>query len=321
MRLIDNTSVNPYFNMAAEEYLFNTGKDDVFMLWQNAPCVVIGKNQNALSEIDSDVLRRENVGLVRRLTGGGAVYHDLGNLNYSLFLHHTDRNYDFSQFSRIVADCLGRMGLKAEYSGRNDLLLDGCKISGCSQLLHNGRLLHHGTLLISSDLTALSRVLRPSAEKYTGRAIRSVASRVCNVNDHLKVKVTAAQMKDRLFRSMDINPADTFSEEELKEIGRLQHEKYSTWKWNYGDFPRYDFANQAKFASGLVHVTFSAKQGYMECLKFSGDFFGNRDIRELELLLRGKRHQENSLMEALNSIDMEDYIHGVSAKEIIGLLF
>ena len=175
--------------------------------------------------------------------------------------------------------------------------------------------------MISSDLTALSRVLRPSAEKYTGRAIRSVASRVCNVNDHLKVKVTAAQMKDRLFRSMDINPADTFSEEELKEIGRLQHEKYSTWKWNYGDFPRYDFANQAKFASGLVHVTFSTKHGYMECLKFSGDFFGNRDIRELELLLRGKRHQENSLMEALNSIDMEDYIHGVSAKEIIGLLF
>ena len=130
MRLIDNTSVNPYFNMAAEEYLLNTGKDDVFMLWQNAPCVVIGKNQNALSEIESDVLRRENVGLVRRLTGGGAVYHDLGNLNYSLFLHHTDRNYDFSQFSRIVADCLGRMGLKAEYSGRNDLQLDGCKISG-----------------------------------------------------------------------------------------------------------------------------------------------------------------------------------------------
>lgn len=324
MRLIHNLSTNPYFNMAADEYLLKNSQEEIFMLWQNAPCVVIGKNQNALAEIDMGFLDQENMKLVRRSTGGGAVYHDFGNLNYSVFVNNEDKNYDFSAFSRTVIDTLAGLGLTAEYSGRNDLLLNGSKISGCAQLVHQGRLLHHGTLLIDSDLSIMSKVLKPAKEKYTGNAVKSVMSRVCNINDHLPIPVTVDEIINRLFQFADgdkENVPGTFTRSELAQIRALEQKKYVSWEWNYGDFPHYDYANQAKFLAGLVGISFSTRQGIIERIKIHGDFIGNREIIGLEQCLQGKKHEKQSLLDVLRAVNLEEYIQHITAADIMELLF
>lgn len=324
MRLIHNLSTNPFFNMAADEYLLKNSREEIFMLWQNAPCVVIGKNQNALAEIDMEFLEQEQIKLVRRTTGGGAVYHDLGNLNYSVFVNDADRNYDFSGFSQIIIETLAELGLSAEYSGHNDLLLNGSKISGCAQLVHQGRLLHHGTLLINSDLSIMSKVLKPAKEKYAGNAVKSVKSRVCNVNDYLSAAVMIDEITTKMFQAADRDKKSVpggFKEGELQEIKALEQEKYASWEWNYGNFPRYDFVNHGKFLAGLVGITFSARQGIIESIKIYGDFIGNREIVGVEKCLQGKKHEKQCLLNVLNGINLEEYIHHISALDLMELLF
>ena len=201
MKLYVLTTTNPHYNLAVEEHLFRNEQEDVCMLWQNEPTVVIGKNQNAFAEVDPDALRKDGVHLARRITGGGAVYHDLGNVNFSFVsVNSADTGLDFARFTAPILAALRSLGVHAELSGRNDLLLDGQKFSGNAQYSANGRTLHHGTLLFDTDLTALSRYLRPDEEKLKSKGIRSVRSRVTNLKPHLQISATTGEFIELLAR-------------------------------------------------------------------------------------------------------------------------
>ena len=208
MKLYVLTTTNPHYNLAVEEYLFRHETDDVCMLWQNAHTVVIGKNQNAFVEVDVDALQRDGVHLARRITGGGAVYHDLGNVNFSFIsANSAETGLDFARFTAPIIKALASLGVHAELSGRNDLLLDGQKFSGNAQYSANGRTLHHGTLLFDADLAVLARYLRPDEEKLKSKGIKSVRSRVTNLKPHLQISATTGEFISLLAQHLRVEYA------------------------------------------------------------------------------------------------------------------
>ena len=240
---IHNDNTNPFFNLALEEYILREFNHDCFMLWKNSRCVVVGRNQNALSEINVDYLKEHGIPVARRLSGGGAVFHDLGNLNYTFIVNDRHSRFTFEKFTDPIIDVLQMLSIKAERSRRNDLTIDGKKFSGSAQYRHKNRLLHHGTLLFSSNITDLCSALaaNPAGTKLAGRGIRSVISQVTNISDHTRGPLTIAQFHDLIMdhiRGMYKGSfAYTLTDNDLDRINRLAAEKYSTWEWNFGSSP------------------------------------------------------------------------------------
>ena len=186
MLCIYNKNTNPYFNLACEEYILKEFNEECFMLWRNSPCIVVGKNQNTLSEINKDYVDKNNITIVRRLSGGGAVFHDLGNINFTFISNQKETFNDFKRFTVPIIDALKQLNVNAEFSGRNDLTIDGKKFSGNAQYCYKNRVLHHGTLLFSANVKDISQSLNVKEKKFEGKAVKSVKSRVTNISSHLK---------------------------------------------------------------------------------------------------------------------------------------
>ena len=190
MLLINNTSTNAYFNLAMEEYFLKNTTEDVFMLWRNESAIIVGKNQNTLSEINYEYVKENNIKVVRRQSGGGAVFHDLGNINFT-FISCNDNSFsDFKRFTMPIIECLEDLNIHAEFSGRNDLLIDNQKFSGNAQYNYKNKVMHHGTLLFSSQINDLSSALKVKPSKFEGKGVKSVKSRVTNISNHLKKSMT-----------------------------------------------------------------------------------------------------------------------------------
>ncbi len=292
MKLYVLTTTNPHYNLALEEYLFRHESDDVCMLWQNEPTVVIGKNQNAFAEVDTDALRRDGVHLARRITGGGAVYHDLGNVNFSFIsANSAQTGLDFAKFTAPILAALASLGVRAELSGRNDLLLDGKKFSGNAQYSANGRTLHHGTLLFDADLMAVARYLRPDEEKLSSKGIKSVRSRVTNLAPHLQISATTGEFISLLARFLRAH----YTPEEppvphSAEIDAL-FERNASQEWL---FPArelvagYTLQQKKRFPFGSIELTLSMHNDVVRDAMIRGDFFGSAPAEELERALCGK---------------------------------
>ena len=321
MKLLILESKDPYYNLAVEEYLFRHGTGDIFMLWQNEPTVVIGCNQNAYAEVDFDVLREKGIHLARRITGGGAVYHDLGNVNYTLISDRAENGIDFSAFTAPVLSALATLGIKAELSGRNDLLVDGKKFSGNAQYSNGGRTLHHGTLLFDSDLEMLSHVLRPDEEKIKSKAVKSVRSRVTNLSSLLQKNCDTGTFIALLADFV----REKYAPEEIavpvcEEIDRLCARNASS-EWLYparGIASAYSITRKKRYPFGTVCVSLHLGNDFLKSLTVTGDFFGTEPITALEALL------ENTPMRALEArlagVDLSRYIHGMSTAEFLALL-
>ena len=242
MLLINNTNTNAYFNLAMEEYFLKNTNEDIFLLWQNENSIIVGKNQNTLSEINYDYVKENNIKVVRRLSGGGAVFHDLGNINFT-FISCNDNSFsDFKKFTMPIVEALKELNVHAEFSGRNDLLIDGQKFSGNAQYNYKNKVMHHGTLLFSSEINDLSNALKVKPSKFQGKSVKSVKSRVTNISSHLDKEMTVLEFKDYL---MDfINKRDENShfyelnDKDIESINKLVEEKYSTWEWNFGYSPK-----------------------------------------------------------------------------------
>ncbi len=326
MYIIDNTSDNAYFNIATEEYLLKNKNEDFFVLYINPPSIIIGKNQNTLAEINAEYVNEKNITVVRRLSGGGAVYHCQGNLNFSFIINDIEKSFmDFNKFTRPIINILNDMGIQAELSGRNDILISDKKISGNAQFKTKGRMLHHGTLLFSSDLNELEKSLKASPLKFKDKATKSIRSRVANICDYLKNPININEFKKLIIAGILKNNEDckiyTLTAEDIKAIDRLVEEKYSTWEWNYGYSPKYNYSNEEKFASGLVQAYLFIEEGLIKNIKFYGDFFGKQDISELENKLIGAKHEKKYIEEILLKTDIENYFAGISVNELLNLLF
>lgn len=326
MYIIDNTSDNAYFNIATEEYLLKNKNEDFFVLYINPPSIIIGKNQNTLAEINADYVNEKNITVVRRLSGGGAVYHCQGNLNFSFIINDVEKSFmDFRKFTQPIINILSDMGIHAQLSGRNDILISDKKISGNAQFKSKGRMLHHGTLLFSSDLSELEKSLKASPLKFKDKATKSVRSRVANICDYLENPININEFKKLIIAGILKNNEDcrvyNLSAEDIKAIDRLVEEKYSTWEWNYGYSPKYNYSNEEKFASGLVQAYLFIEEGLIKNIKFYGDFFGKQDISELENKLIGAKHEKKYIEEILSKTEIENYFAGISVNELLDLLF
>ena len=324
MRYLESPSRDPYFNLALEEYVFERmdKSKSYFLLWQNDNTIVVGKYQNTAEEIDQAYVDAHHIRVARRLSGGGAVYHDKGNLNFTFIVDRADApGLNFKVFVRPVVEALARFGVHAEFTGRNDLTIDGMKFSGNAQYARRGRLLHHGCIMLDSNLTSVADALRVKEAKFDSKAVKSVRSRVTTINAHAPAPISMEDFKGALkecaMASGELEPC-TLTEEDLAAIRKLRDEKYATWAWNYGFSPAYDMRREMKFPAGLVTAHLSAEGGKIKAVRFYGDFFGG-ELGELEGAMVGlplDRH----LTEALEALRVGDYMSGITAEELSRLL-
>ena len=314
-------SHDPYYNLALEEYLFRRGEGDIFILWQNEPSVILGKNQNAYLELDGELAEKCGIHTVRRITGGGAVYHDLGNVNYS-FISDKRGGIDFEYFSSPIISALLSLGVKVSLSGRNDLVSEGgFKVSGNAQCSADGRVLHHGTLLFDTDLTMLSRVLKPDEEKLREKSIASVRSRVCNIRELMAEKIDTPSFIERLSDFVTGELGAVRCEAPCtEEIDRLcLRNRSREWIYPERDYVAlYTVSRRRRYPYGVVECRMEMKNDYIKTLHLYGDFFGEGDVSEIERALSGT---ELSRVEAvLTAFDVGRYVFGMTSAELLGLV-
>lgn len=328
MYYLESTKTDPYWNLALEQFVFEElgPRDDCFMLWQNDKTIVVGKYQNVLEEINSAYVEAHGITVARRLSGGGAVYHDLGNLNFTFVSNHQKEDlFDFSVFCQPVADTLRRLGAPAEINGRNDMTIEGMKFSGSAQYMRYGRIMHHGTLLYDSDLNAVSQALSVRPDKIQSKGLKSVRSRVTNIrpfvrDPDLTVDGFRAGLRESMFQKFPLQPY-TLAEEDLRKIEVLRESVYSQWEWNYGRSPACSIRKERRVEGcGSIQIYMDVDQGKIVQISFFGDYFSLRDSDGLEEHLRGVPLEEHALYEALSGWSIQDYFAHMDLDTFVSIL-
>lgn len=322
---LETHSTDPAYNLAFEEYVLTHCREgDYLLLWQNDNTIVVGQNQNTVQEIDPAFVERHHITVVRRSTGGGAVYHDLGNLNYSFITDAGDaERMTMERFTRPVVEALTELGLQAEASGRNDILVEGRKVSGTAQRLTGGRILHHGTLLFDSRPEMVAGALRADPAKFTSKSTKSVKSRIGNIRDFLPQDMTLSDfwswLKNRL--AGDGWSDGALTGEELAAVSRLADEKYRTWDWTYGRSPHFDMVSRGYFAGGRLEVGLSVAKGCISSIRFYGDFLSVTDTFPLCRALTGTPFREEAVREVLAGQPLAQMFGGITCEEILKTVF
>lgn len=326
MLCIYHESTDPYFNVATDEFIFKNIDEDCFMLWRNDNAIIVGQYQNTLAEINYDYVKKNNIAIVRRLSGGGAVYHDLGNLNFSFTQKGQDSNLsDFAKFTKPIIDVLQRLEVNARLEGKNDLMIDGLKISGNAEHIHKNKILHHGCLLFSSDLKNVSEALKINPVKYIDKAIKSVPKRVTNISEHLKSPLRVEAFAKKVMEYvLSITPNARlyeFTESDKKQIQKLRDEKYATPEWNFGRSPDYNFKKAIRTPGGLLEMNLLVKKGVIEEVKIYGDFFSTQGIDSIEAALINIPHQEQAIRKALAPFQINEHFKNVTEDNLIEAAF
>lgn len=323
MKYIVNKSNNPAYNIALEAYAFKElrDEDEIFILWINEPAIIIGKHQNTIEEINKEYIDEHGIHVVRRLSGGGAVYHDLNNLNYTIISNKADEGaFDFKTFSQPVIETLADLGVTAEFTGRNDLEIDGKKFCGNAQAYSNGRMMHHGCLLFDVDMTVLGNALKVSKDKIESKGVKSVRARVTNILSELPEKITVHEFSDKILEKMKEHYPDmteyVLSEDELAKIQKSADEQFGTWEWTYGAAPEYTISRSVRYPAGKVTTYANVDKSVIKSIKIYGDFFGIKDVKDIEDLLVGVRYEYQDILETLKTIDTTEYFSRMSVEEV-----
>lgn len=325
MKLIIDYNTDPYFNLAKEEYLMKNFTDDIFMLWRDENCIVVGKNQNTIQEINVSYIKDNDIKVVRRLSGGGAVFHDLGNLNFTFIKQDDGESFNnFERFTQPIIDVLNDLGIKAEFSGRNDITIEGKKFSGNAQYKYKNRVLHHGTLLFASKMADLSAALKPKPSKFKGKSVKSVISRVTNISSHLKEDMTIEDFQNKIMNHMQ-EQSDFeiyhLTDEDMDAIHALVKDKYATYDWNFGQSPKYDIQREDKFPGGFIEFHCHVEHGTIKAVKFYGDFFSKESLDAFESNLVGLRYNYNSLKDHLEKYDYSNYFSNITVEELLSIMY
>ncbi|MBF9297452.1 MULTISPECIES: lipoate--protein ligase [Mammaliicoccus] len=330
MKFVSNNGINdPMINLAMEEYVLTSlPKDDsYFLFYINQPSIIVGKNQNTIEEVNQEYVEKHNIKVVRRISGGGAVYHDLGNLNFSFVTKDDEDSFhNFAKFTQPIVDALNEMGVKAELSGRNDIQVGERKISGNAMVKQKDRMFSHGTLMLNSEIEEVVNALRVNEAKIKSKGIKSIRSRVANIQEFLEEPMDIETFKQRIltsiFKQQGSEDVEEYhlTDEDWDNINELSKNKYQKWEWNYGKNPKYNFERSHKFDRGLVQIKLDVKKGKIEHAAIFGDFFGVGDVKDIEEALIGVQHQKSSIQEALKDIDVYHYFGDIAKEEIINLM-
>lgn len=327
MRYLLNNSTNPYFNMAFDEYALKHihSDEDFFYLWRNEPSVIVGKNQNTVEEINQTFIDNNHIKVARRVSGGGAVYHDLGNLNFTFIVNVSDLGkVDFRKFVQPVIDALKDMGVQAQASSRNDILINDLKISGNAQRLANKKLMHHGTLLYDVNMDNLVQALHVDQNKYMSTGVKSVRSSVTNIKDHLPDNIDM----DDFWNSLHFFLSNKGIDKEIilneKEIAMIEFEalnRFSTWDWIYGKSPEFNVVNKKRFQGGSLEMKANVKYGQIESIRFMGDCLRLMDVSVIESRLKNMRFHREDIGHVLSEDDVKGLLGETTKAEILSLMF
>ncbi len=330
MIYIDNEGItNPKLNLAIEEYCIRNlpNGSDYLLFYINEPSIIIGRNQNTLEEIDKEYVEAHNIHVVRRISGGGAVYHDLGNLNFSFMTDYAfNKLNNFVQFTQPIVNVLNQMGVPAELKGRNDIVVHDKKISGNAQFSSVKRMFNHGTLLLNCDLDEVGKALTVKMIKIKSKAHKSARARVANISEFMDEVISTEEFKARILKSIyaDNPNFETYklTKADWEGIHKLHDEKYNSWDWNYGRSPKFDIQRTKKFASGIIDLRIKVKKGGdIEYVKIYGDFFGKDPVEDIENKLEGVRYEKADIIAALKDVDLYPYFGKIDHDEFINLVY
>ena len=334
MYFVDNqNNYDASVNIALETYLVENRLVDepILLFYINEPSIIIGRNQNTIEEVNQPYVEEKGITVVRRMSGGGAVYHDLGNFSFC-FIKDDDGSFrDFASFTKPVIEALHKMGAtSAELQGRNDLLIDGRKFSGNAMYAKNGRMTAHGTIKFKSDLEEVTRALKPNKAKIESKGIKSVRSRVTNIEPYVDEQyknLSTEEFRDLILLEIfgvekreDVKEYH-LTEEDWQKVYAIREERFGNWDWNYGKSPAFDIKESHKFPFGLVDFRFNVKGGKIVEARIFGDFFGLGDIQDVEQQLIGVKYDRASMSEVLKNIDVNKYFGNVTADDLVGMLF
>lgn len=329
MLFIDNKGIHdPQINLAIEEYaLKNLDINETYLLFYiNAPSIIIGKNQNTIEEISTQYVEDNGIKVVRRLSGGGAVYHDLGNLNFSFITKDDGESFhNYKKFTEPVIEALHKLGVNAQLSGRNDIEVEGRKISGNAQFSTRGRMFSHGTLMFDSEIDHVVSALKVKKDKIESKGIKSVRSRVANISEFLNEKITIEEFRQMLLRYIfntdgDI-PEYVLTDKDWENIHEISKERYQNWDWNYGKSPKFNYQHTHRFPVGSIDVRLEVQKGMIENCKIFGDFFGVGDVEDIEKRLIGTKYEKAELEQALDNVDIQHYFGKITKDDFINLIY
>jgi lipoate-protein ligase A len=317
---------DPRLNLALEEFLLRHVRiaEPLLLFYINEPSVIIGRNQNTLEEIDPEYVKANDIHLVRRMSGGGAVYHDLGNLNFSFITEGQEDLHNFARFTDPVIRVLRELGIDAQLRGRSDIFAAGKKISGNAQYATRGRMFSHGTLLFDTNIAAMLKAINPRRVKIESKAVQSVRNYVSNIRELLPEDMTITELKQAIlagtFGGNQI-PTHELSEEDWDHVRRISADRYGTWEWNVGRSPRFNVQKSERFAAGKVDARIDVDKGLIQSIKIYGDFAGKQEIAELEARLIGVRYDPDILAETLQDSNIQHYIGGLTREQFLKMIY
>ena len=329
MIFIENEGhTDPRLNLALEEYALRnfTSQSDYLLFYINEPSIIIGRSQNTIEEINQDYVEKNNIQVVRRISGGGAVYHDFGNLNFSFITNYDiKRLNNFKKFTEPVISALSKIGVEAELKGRNDILVKDKKISGTAQFSTGKRMISHGTLLFDTDLGEVANALQVKMSKIISKGHKSVRSRVANISEYIDRPLKIEEFRELLLNGLyeEREPFETYhlTPEEWKAVHALKEEKYDSWDWNYGRSPKFNVQYVKRFPVGEIDVRIFVEKGYLTELKIFGDFFGKEPLENLEKILIGVKYDKEEISKKLTGVKIEEYFGNILKSEFIDLLY
>ncbi|MBP2098620.1 lipoate--protein ligase [Enterococcus rivorum] len=334
MIFVPNENNDPRINLAIETYLLKEKPLDepILLFYINEPSIIIGRNQNTIEEINKEYVEENGIHVVRRLSGGGAVYHDFGNLNFSFIMPDDGNSFrDFAKLTQPIIQALHELGVAgAELKGRNDLVINDQKFSGNAMYATAGRMFAHGTLLFDSDINEVVNALKVSKDKIESKGIKSIRSRVTNIKPFLpaeKQEMTTIDFREeillKIFGVASIDQVKTYelTKEDWKKINQISEEYYRNWDWNYGRSPEFNLERKQRFPIGSIEAKMDVSEGVIKEIKVHGDFFGLGEIKDVEELLTGVKYEKAAIAEAVEKIDVKKYFGNIEKDEFVDLLY